>query len=108
MKKSRGEEAGTEQKSAALIRMEMETSILGNADSREWDIVTCDPKYIRAFERKGWKAEGPADSWGAKRFKLPLRAIGIRSLKKRAGGAGIAAIQARIASRIDQTTPGDR
>ena len=55
-----------------LSREEQETSILGNADSREWDIVTCDPKYIRAFERKGWKAQEPADEWGAKRFKLPL------------------------------------
>lgn len=88
-----------------LTKEEQETSILGNADSREWDIVTADPKYIRAFERKGWKAEGPADEFGAKHFKLPLRAIGIRTSKKRLGGAGIAALQARKASRIDQNPP---
>lgn len=53
----------------------METSILGNAEDKYWDIVTMDPKYIRMLERRGWVAEGPADEWGAKRFKLPLRRI---------------------------------
>jgi hypothetical protein len=108
------EESLTDRKSASLSRMEMETSILGNADSREWDIVTSDPKYIRAFERKGWRAVAPADHWGAKRFKLPLRAIGIRSAKivprsaKQCAAHLVArtALAERKASRIDQTPTG--
>ena len=101
------EETVIDQKSPRLIKMEMETSILGNADSREWDIVTCDPKYIRAFERKGWKAAGPEDEWGAKRFKLPLRAIGIRNSKKRqAQGVASDALRPPKAARIDQTPIG--
>lgn len=66
-----------------LLKMEQETCILGNAESKEWDICSADPKYIRAFERKGWVAVAPADQWGAKRFRLPLRAIAIRSSQKR-------------------------
>jgi hypothetical protein len=89
-----------------LIKMEQETSILGNADSREWDIVTCDPKYVRGFERKGWKAEGPADEWGAKRFKLPLRAIGIRNSKKRPRSGIANTLALRKAARIDQRASG--
>ena len=44
------------------IRMEQETSILGNASSQQRHIVTCDPKFIRAIERKGLMAQGASVS----------------------------------------------
>jgi len=68
-----------------MSRPEQETSILGNVEDRTWDIVSADPKFIRLMARRGWKSKADPDGWGAVRWIVPLRAIAVRRVEKRAG-----------------------
>ncbi len=66
-----------------LTREEQETTILGNAVSREWDICTADPKMIRRMERQGYHPDARPNPWGYVSFTIPLNKISILRAGKR-------------------------
>ena len=72
-----------------LTREEQETIIRGNAASKEWEIVTADPRTIRRMERQGYKPDDRPDPWGYVSFTLPFDRIAIRKAEKRKTGFAV-------------------
>lgn len=68
-----------------MTREEQETIIIGNADSREWEVCTADPKIQRKMERQGYKPNGAKNPWGYQSFTLPYAKITIRRAKSAQG-----------------------
>ena len=69
-----------------LTREEQETIIKGNAASREWEIITADPRTIRRLEKQGYKPDDRPNPWGYISYTLPLDRIAIRKASNRKTG----------------------
>lgn len=61
-----------------LLKHEMETVLINNAASKEWQLSSSDPKIVRKLERQGWVAISEIKDWHEKTFRLPFSRIGIR------------------------------
>lgn len=68
-----------------MSREEMETIIIGNAASKEWEVCTADPKVQRKMARMGYKPNGAKSPWGYESFTMPYAKITIRSAKTAQG-----------------------
>ncbi len=66
-----------------LTKQEQETIIKGNAASREWEVVTADPRIIRRMAKQGYKPDERENPWGYVSFTVPFDRIGIRKAEKR-------------------------
>ena len=69
-----------------LTREEQETIIKGNAASKEWEIVTADPRTIRRMQKQGFRPDDRANPWGYASYTVPLDKIAIRKAQKRKTG----------------------
>lgn len=62
-----------------VSRIEQETFFRINADDREWDFYSRDPKFKRLLERRGYTVtEDHQGFWSA---KIPIKALSLRSQK---------------------------
>jgi hypothetical protein len=60
----------------------METVIRGNAGSREWEIVTANPRIIRRMEKQGYKPDERPNPWGYVSFTMPFDRVRIAKVEK--------------------------
>ena len=65
-----------------LTREERKTSILTSDADDKWSIFTASPKFIRRFERLGYR-KTKTDAWGGCFYEAPLHAIRFGKPQKR-------------------------
>ncbi len=66
-----------------LTKEEMETIIRGNAASKEWEILTADPRMIRRMGKQGYRPDDRPNPWGYVSFTLPFDKVKIVKAERR-------------------------
>ena len=60
-----------------LTSQEKETIIRGNAGSREWEVVTADPRIIRKMAKQGYRPDERPNPWGYTSYTIPFAKVRI-------------------------------
>lgn len=81
-----------------LTREEMETVILGNAASQEWQISTADSRIIRKLAKQGYQPGGRENPSGYASFTIPYDRLRFLKAEKRRTGF---ALRAKLGLRED-------
>jgi hypothetical protein len=76
------QETNTKMPDYKLTRDEMEPIIRGSAGSREWEIITADPKIIRRMDKQGYRPDGKQNPHGFLSFTVPADRVRIGKAEK--------------------------
>ncbi len=60
-----------------LTREEQETVIRASAADQDWNIWTCDPRFIRYLKRQGYESQVDYQSRDAVSYRIPFRKLRI-------------------------------
>jgi hypothetical protein len=66
-----------------LSAEERETIIRGNSASKQWEVVTSDPRIIAKMGKQGYKPNGVTNPWGYESYTLDYNRVRIANIAKR-------------------------